>query len=290
MSTSEIVDHGAGTSNSIPPNAPAAFDVQYKLTGQAVGKGAFGVVCLCEEKRTNDTFACKIISKSASTPARFEAMRTEINIMRRVAGHPNVVTLKDAFESTHFFHIVMYRCTGGTLLERLKAKGRYRDREAAFAMQHILLGIHFCHGQGVIHRDLKPDNIIYVDDSVSPALKIIDFGLSTADQEVTDEKYGPQADIWSAGVILYSLLFGFQPDIEHKLSTRIRKGLPIIEKRSKISEGALDLLQKMLEPEASSRVTTTQALEHPWMENVVDPANLMAGNTLLDTGRSCQIL
>ncbi|KAF5823005.1 putative protein kinase CAMK-CDPK family [Helianthus annuus] len=158
----------------------------------------------------------------------------EIHIMNLLPLHPNIVTLKETFENAKTFHLIIDLCTGGELLDRMKRKRRYTEREATIAIQDIAEGIKACHNNYVIHRDLNPENLMYVDDNDGSTLKIIDFGISitfTSGQlfynepvgtllysapEVIQEHYGPESDIWSAAVILYAFLSGTLPfyDIE----------------------------------------------------------------------------
>uniref|UniRef100_A0A251VQ72 Protein kinase domain-containing protein n=1 Tax=Helianthus annuus TaxID=4232 RepID=A0A251VQ72_HELAN len=93
----------------------------------------------------------------------------EIHIMNLLLLHPNIVTLKETFENAETFHLVMDLCTCGELLDRMKQKRRYTEREATIAIRDIAEGIK------VLHRDLKPKNLMYVDDNDGSTLKIIDF-------------------------------------------------------------------------------------------------------------------
>jgi calcium-dependent protein kinase len=118
-------------------------------------------------------------------------------------------------------------CKGGELFKRLLAKGKYSERDAARVMRQILQAVADCHVHGIIHRDLKPENFLYVDASENSLLKLTDFGLSEffslqsnkafndiagsafyVAPEVLRRKYGPSADLWSCGVIMYILVTG----------------------------------------------------------------------------------
>jgi calcium-dependent protein kinase len=197
--------------------------------GKELGRGQFGVTSLCTHKATGHKFACKTISKrKLSTKEDVEDVRREVQIMYHLAGQPGVVELKGAYEDKHNVHLVMELCAGGELFDRIIAKGHYTERAAASLLRTIVEIIHTCHSMGVIHRDLKPENFLLLSKDEHAPLKATDFGLSVFFKEgevfrdivgsayyiapeVLKRSYGPEADIWSVGVMLYILLCGVPP-------------------------------------------------------------------------------
>ncbi|KAL5222309.1 hypothetical protein ABZP36_027022 [Zizania latifolia] len=147
--------------------------------GKELGRGQFGVTCLCTHKATGQKFACKTIAKrKLSTKEDIEDVRREVQIMYHLAGQPNIVELKDAYEDKQSVHLVMELCAGGELFDRIIAKGHYTERAAASLLRTIVEIIHTCHSLGVIHRDLKPENFLLLSKDEDAPLKATDFGLS----------------------------------------------------------------------------------------------------------------
>lgn len=106
---------------------------------QELGRGEFGVTCLCTESRTGDQFACKSISKKKLRMAvDVEDVRREVVIMRHLPRHPNLVSLRDVYEDDNAVHLVMELCEGGELFDRIVARGHYTERAAANVMRTIV--------------------------------------------------------------------------------------------------------------------------------------------------------
>ncbi|CAN1170406.1 Calcium-dependent protein kinase 17 [Linum perenne] len=197
--------------------------------GKELGRGQFGVTHLCTHKASGELFACKTIAKRKLVNKEdLDDVRREVQIMHHLTGQQNIVELKGAFEDKHSVHLVMELCAGGELFDRIIAKGHYSERAAASLLRTIVQIVHTCHSMGVIHRDLKPENFLLLNKDESAPLKATDFGLSVFYKpgevfkdivgsayyiapEVLKRKYGPEADIWSIGVMLYILLSGVPP-------------------------------------------------------------------------------
>lgn len=223
--SNEANGSGAGFKLSVLKD-PTGHDIssQYDL-GREVGRGEFGVTYLCTDIQTGDKYACKSISKKKlRTAVDIGDVRREVEIMRHMPKHPNIVSLKDSFEDDDAVHIVMELCEGGELFDRIVARGHYTERAAAAVMKtivevvqvllitalhlsvfyvhtHILLCVcllQICHKQGVMHRDLKPENFLFANKKETSALKAIDFGLSVFFKPGTFDEYQ-----WEDYVYLY---------------------------------------------------------------------------------------
>lgn len=214
-------------------------------------------------------------------------MRREVQIMHHLVGHENIVCLKGAYEDARCIYLVMEVCEGGELFARIVAAGHYSEAKAADVFRVMLRVVHHCHSLGVAHRDLKPENFLLSAKGDVGVLKATDFGLSVFFKkgEVLDEfvgspyyvapevlkrKYGPECDIWSAGVILFILLGGLPPfwgENEKAIFDAVLKGDLDFDEDPwpKISASAKDLVKKLLVKDVSKRMSIKEALEHPWL-------------------------
>ena len=274
----------------------------YKFIKQ-LGRGASGEVYLVHKRDTGEAFACKIIQKDGDMNDA-ESMATEIEIMKRVR-HPHIVTLYELYESSSCMWLILELVDGGDLNYYISGREHYSEKVISHHFKQILQGLHYLHQQGVVHRDLKLDNVLMKGDHEYGEVKIADFGLSALVQlsergydrnlsskrkgfvglqemwgtasyfapEVIDRAYGPQADMWSAGCILYEMLTGQHPfdaeteedlydKIQHvKTSTEVEAG----PAWANTSEGAKDLLFKILKVNPVERLSASEALSHPWI-------------------------
>ncbi|KAK4346130.1 hypothetical protein RND71_036306 [Anisodus tanguticus] len=274
--------------------------------GRKLGQGQFGTTFLCVDKAQGKEFACKSIAKrKLTTEEDVEDVRREIQIMHHLAGHPSVVQIVGAYEDVVAVHVVMELCAGGELFDRIIKRGHYSEKKAAELARVIVGVVEACHSLGVMHRDLKPENFLFVNGKEEAPLKTIDFGLSVffrpgrsnrhilrasvkdllhpgetftdvvgspyyVAPEVLRKRYGPECDIWSAGVIIYILLSGVPPfwdETEQGIFEQIVKGeLDLVsEPWPAISESAKDLVRKMLVRDPKKRLTAHEVLCHPWV-------------------------
>ncbi|OAP09301.1 CPK24 [Arabidopsis thaliana] len=289
-------------SRVLPEPIGDGIHLKYDL-GKELGRGEFGVTHECIEISTRERFACKRISKEKlRTEIDVEDVRREVEIMRCLPKHPNIVSFKEAFEDKDAVYLVMEICEGGELFDRIVSRGHYTERAAASVAKTILEVVKVCHEHGVIHRDLKPENFLFSNGTETAQLKAIDFGLSIFFKpaqrfneivgspyymapEVLRRNYGPEIDVWSAGVILYILLCGVPPfwaETEEGIAHAIVRGNIDFERDPwpKVSHEAKELVKNMLDANPYSRLTVQEVLEHPWIRNAERAPNVNLGDNV----------
>ncbi|KAA8542373.1 hypothetical protein F0562_023491 [Nyssa sinensis] len=271
------------------------------ILGRELGRGEFGITYLSTDRETREALACKSISKKKlRTAVDIEDVRREVAIMSSLPDHPNIVKLKATYEDNEAVHLVMELCEGGELFDRIVARGHYSERAAAGVLRTIAEVVKMCHENGVIHRDLKPENFLFANKKEHSPLKAIDFGLSVFFKpgerfseivgspyymapEVLKRNYGPEVDVWSAGVILYILLCGVPPfwaETEQGVALAILRGVIDFKREPwpQISKSAKSLVRQMLESDPRKRLTAQQVLEHPWIQNAKKAPNVPLGD------------
>uniref|UniRef100_A0A8C9XTB5 Calcium/calmodulin-dependent protein kinase type IV n=1 Tax=Sander lucioperca TaxID=283035 RepID=A0A8C9XTB5_SANLU len=247
-------------------------------------RGATSIVYRCEEKQTQKPYAIKVLKKTIDK----KIVRTEIGVLLRLS-HPNIIQLKEIFETDTDIALVLELVTGGELFDRIVERGYYSERDAAHVIKQILEAVAYLHDNGVVHRDLKPENLLYADLSLDAPLKIADFGLSKIiDDQVTmktvcgtpgycapeilrGNAYGPEVDMWSVGVILYILLCGFEPFFDPRGDQYMYSRILNCDYEfvspwwDDVSLNAKDLVSKLIVLDPHKRLSVREALQHPWV-------------------------
>ncbi|RAL54286.1 hypothetical protein DM860_001414 [Cuscuta australis] len=272
---------------SVLPYQTPMLKAHYTL-GKKLGHGQFGTTYVCTERATGLEYACKSIPKrKLLCKEDYEDVWREIQIMHHLSENPHVLRIKGTYEDDTTVHLVMEVCRGGELFDRIVSKGHFSERKAAELMKTIVGVVEGCHSLGVMHRDLKPENFLFDTPDEDAKLKATDFGLSVfykpgqylsdvvgspyyVAPEVLHKFYGPEIDVWSAGVILYILLCGVPPfwaETDNGIFKQIMKGKVDFESEPwpSISESAKDLIKRMLQRDPRQRITAHQVLCHPWI-------------------------
>ncbi|XP_071594927.1 ribosomal protein S6 kinase alpha-2 isoform X2 [Heliangelus exortis] len=254
-----------------------------------IGIGSYSVCKRCVHKATETEFAVKIIDKSKRDPSE------EIEILLRYGQHPNIITLKDVYDDGKYVYLVMELMRGGELLDRILRQKCFSEREASAVLCTITRTVDYLHSQGVVHRDLKPSNILYMDESGNPeSIRICDFGFAkqlraengllmtpcytanfVAPEVLKRQGYDAACDIWSLGILLYTMLAGFTPfangpdDTPEEILARIGSGKYALTGGNwdSVSDTAKDIVSKMLHVDPHQRLTAVQVLRHPWVVN-----------------------
>ncbi|XP_050771475.1 ribosomal protein S6 kinase alpha-3 isoform X2 [Gymnogyps californianus] len=252
-----------------------------------IGVGSYSICKRCVHKASNMEYAVKIIDKSKRDPTE------EIEILLRYGQHPNIITLKDVYDDGKYVYVVTELMKGGELLDKILRQKFFSEREASAVLFTITKTVEYLHAQGVVHRDLKPSNILYVDESGNPeSIRICDFGFAkqlraengllmtpcytanfVAPEVLKRQGYDAACDIWSLGVLLYTMLTGYTPfangpdDTPEEILARIGSGKFSLSGGywNTVSDTAKDLVSKMLHVDPHQRLTAAQVLSHPWI-------------------------
>eukprot|EP01024_Parvocaulis_polyphysoides_P051851 TRINITY_DN5115_c0_g2_i1.p2 TRINITY_DN5115_c0_g2~~TRINITY_DN5115_c0_g2_i1.p2 ORF type:complete len:500 (-),score=70.94 TRINITY_DN5115_c0_g2_i1:770-2269(-) len=250
----------------------------YKL-GKVVGRGAFSQVLVGVHKLSGRRVAIKVIEKSmlmsVSDHKRVEWEVAALQLLH----HSNVLRLLEVVDLTHQLYMVTEYIPDGSLLDLLKNQGPLKEHKAAKYIAQVVLALIHCHKQGVVHRDIKLENLLL--DKQTDQIKIVDFGLSGswapgrilnsccgtasyAAPEIHGRKnYGPGVDVWSLGVVMYAMLTGKLPFTDPNKGRKIIQG--DFEDPKNVSQCCKNLLRGMLTTDPSKRISLEGILKHPWI-------------------------
>ncbi len=257
-------------------------DISFYKFGRVIGRGAFGKVNIGLNILTGRIVAIKSFNKkNLSNEKAKKKIVYETNLMRGLY-HPAVTKILETFETEKYMLIIMEYISGGNLQNFVKKRRKLCEKTAKILFRQLIQGIKYIHSKGVVHRDIKLENILL---DLNNIVKICDFGVGKITQKgqklfdqcgtpvymapeiIQGDGYeGFPVDIWSAGVALYIMLSGnipFNRDKTHDLQSAI-VNLPY-KKIDDVSESANDLLKSILEKDPVKRFTPDQILEHPWM-------------------------
>lgn len=198
-----------------------------------LGKGKFAEVRAAEHRITKKKVAVKILRKFCMNQSQIERAKCEIETLK-ISQHPNIMAIYDVYENADFIYLVLEYLGGGHFLQYLRKKSyMISEKQACKYVLSISHALHYIHTFGIIHRDIKPNNIVMISTDDDSDLKIVDFGLAKflGPGELTDDgvgtlcyaapeillgsKYGKTVDLWSLGIIVHLLLVGKLP-FNHK--------------------------------------------------------------------------
>uniref|UniRef100_T1JHC6 MAP/microtubule affinity-regulating kinase 3 n=1 Tax=Strigamia maritima TaxID=126957 RepID=T1JHC6_STRMM len=253
---------------------------KYRLL-KTIGKGNFAKVKLAKHLPTGKEVAIKIIDKTQLNPGSLQKLFREVRIMK-ILDHPNIVKLFQVIETEKTLYLVMEYASGGEVFDYLVAHGRMKEKEARAKFRQIVSAVQYCHQKRIIHRDLKAENLL-LDSEMN--IKIADFGFSNeftpgnkldtfcgsppyaAPELFQGKKYdGPEVDVWSLGVILYTLVSGSLPfDGQNlkELRERVLRGkyrIPFY-----MSTDCENLLKKFLVLNPAKRASLETIMKDKWM-------------------------
>lgn len=264
-------------------------------TGKLLGRGAFANVYMVVSQSNGARFACKSFNRSTITDPLKETkmLKQEINALKTLS-HPNIIKLNSIVETESYFCVLMELCEGGSLDTEIAKRQKFDESTAKIVFKQILEALQLCHSRDIAHRDLKPSNILI---TRFPTIKLSDFGLSgimgssnlmstqcgtivfSAPECFTGHNYnGVAADIWSSGVLLYTMLTGKIPwrsTSQIQLLTDMKNGPPPI---ADVSNECNQMIKLILNEIALNRPSASQLLTHPWITGKSIPNSLPVRN------------
>eukprot|EP01066_Platyproteum_vivax_P010453 Platyproteum_vivax@DN4675_c0_g1_i1.p1 len=267
----------------------------YTISGTVLGSGFSGPVRLVKHRRTGVECAVKVFNKKGGKPEKIEMLRNEALIYLTL-DHPNIARLLEVYEDDDQVWMVMEKCEGGELYDRLQEKTRYSENDTIEVTKQMLEALAYLHTHNVVHRDLKLENWLYATKEASSSLKLIDFGFSKVWNPTTrmqascgslyyvspdtlSQNYTNACDMWSLGVIVYMLLVGYPPfygDTEDIVMDQIMAANFSVEgpRWHTVSASAKNFVCSLLEINPQKRLTARQALKHEWISSSSDDVQI----------------
>ncbi|CAM9226423.1 unnamed protein product, partial [Pylaiella littoralis] len=283
------------------PPLPSEFAKFYRL-GKKLEKGAFSETYEATKRGGGrGLWVVKRAAQRRSPSSENEhGLVKEVRILRLLT-HPTTVAVQDVFsDSPDNFCAVLERCTGGLVFDRIARKISFRERDVRQLCRVLVLCVQHCHDLGIVHRDLRPEHMLLSSSENDATVKLAGFdfarslprdgsggsgrrgkrGLLASEPYVTaeyaapevlrDDPYGKAVDMWSLGVIFYTLIGGYHPfhdQRQSRLFRRIRDGSFMFHQEmwGSVSDQAKDFIASLLVVDTSKRMTAKRALEHPWM-------------------------
>mmetsp|Transcript_29516 Transcript_29516/g.87589 ORF Transcript_29516/g.87589 Transcript_29516/m.87589 type:complete len:421 (-) Transcript_29516:236-1498(-) len=250
---------------------------RYRMTSDTLGEGESCVVRMAVDKVTGERVALKTFVRGELPMKRQVDMCREMKIQSSL-DHPHVGKVLDVFLGEDYGHLVMEHLQGGDVMEHVMKETRLRDQEAWLVVKQVLQALEYVHDRGYVHRDVKPENIMYESDS-RDKVKLIDFGLCCKwwegqvpmarhcgtegymAPEVARGCYTSKADMWSLGATVHTMLTG-------EMMGRSRDWFPVMSKHFwKLSAEAQRFVEDLLTVDPAMRMSAAEALRHSWMEN-----------------------
>jgi len=276
----------------------------YKLESTLLGEGGFGKVRLATNTTTGHKVAVKIIKRDKLAARSEELLKREVK-HHEILRHEHIVRLYTWIKTPNKYYLVMEVCSRGDLLQHLHAVGMLGEDDAREIFGQLLHGVKFCHGLGIMHRDLKLENVLLAEPPPGATskhlVKISDFGLSDlrppvdrlsgtycgsplyAAPELMDgdaraanpDGYdATRSDMWSCGIVLYALLTSQLPFDADDMTTLIHcivRAKPRRPIPSKCGVHAADLTGRLINRDPLKRLSAAECLEHPWVTGATAP-------------------
>lgn len=277
-------------------------DISFYKIGRQIGQGAFGKVNLGVHILSGRPVAIKsfkLNDKEISSVKRRLHLETQL---MKTLNHQNVLKMYESFETNKYLMIVSEFIPGGDLLNFVRKRTKLNEPTAKYLFKQLLEGLKYIHSQGIIHRDVKLDNILLDANSI---IKLCDFGVSKlikqgdtmteqcgtpayiAPEIISGEGYtGFSADLWSSGVVLYSLLSGSLPFKANNMSDLQKMIMSSnYQELNEVSKEANNLISQLLEVDVKKRLSAEKALTHPFFRDVRKSLNIFSNMEIVPMRR-----
>jgi len=267
--------------------APKTIEDDYHCARKVLGSGLSGDVHMATSKHdSKHKYAVKGFNLYGLSDEARKDLANEAEIFLGM-DHPHVARLVDVYESKTRLELVMECLTGGELFDRIARRKRFSEKDAANAAWQMLLAVNYLHSHGLVHRDLKLENFLF-ESHQSDHLKLIDFGFSKivdpdtnmtmscgtmgyVAPEVLRKSYTNKCDMWSLGVTVFTLLFGYMPfqGSEREQMKKIVKGEYVVREKvwELVPDPPQDFVKRLLVLDVDKRLSAEDALQHPWIVN-----------------------
>ncbi|GLJ42547.1 hypothetical protein SUGI_0882070 [Cryptomeria japonica] len=295
------------------------------VINEYIGSGSFAVVWHAKHKFTDREVAIKEIATRKHNKKVLDSLEMEIEILKNI-DHPNIVRLHDIVRTPGKIYICLEYCSGGDLSSYIQCHGRVSEDTARHFMRQIGSGLKMLREHHVIHRDLKPQNLLLSTNDSNAVLKIADFGfarplqpqglaetmcgspLYMAPEIMLEQKYDAKADLWSVGTILFQLVTGRTPfsgtnHLQLKHNILKSKELSFPPEVGSLNPNFIDLCCKLLRQNPVQRLTFEEFFTHEFLKEAkLDTSQklegltggpskdsfMLGGNSLSDIGESSQ--
>ena len=236
---------------------------EYELK-EKLGEGAYGSVYKVQQKATGYLRAVKAIKKKVVDPSEFY---NEIEVLKAL-DHPNIIKLFDCYQDKSYFYMVEEYCSGGDLFDYIQKEKFFTEKKAGIIFNQILSAVNHLHKKKIVHRDLKPENIVLI---LTQELGTIYYIAP----EVFMNNYNEKADIWSCGIILYTMLCGHPPFCGNKeniiKSKILHSKLTFPSKEFKtVSSEAKEYIKSLLSYDPNNRPSAEEALNNNWLMAMIN--------------------
>lgn len=266
---------------------PESYDKKSQYAfGKTLGAGTYGIVreATCPAGKV----AVKIILKK-NVKGNEQMVYDELELLQSL-NHPHIVRFHDWFESRDKYYIVTQLATGGELFDRICDQGKFTEKDATQTIRQVLEAVDYLHERNIVHRDLKPENLLYLTRDHDSELVLADFGIAkmldtpnevlttmagsfgyAAPEVMMKQGHGKAVDMWSLGVITYTLLCGYSPFRSENLPDLIdetRSGRIVFHERywKDVSKDAKEFILSLLNPDPKKRATSKEVLKHIWLK------------------------